>query len=484
MNLSQILSGIDVKKILGNHDFDALGVAYSSKKVVKNGMFVCLSGANFDGHDFVDDALKNGAKVVVSEVSLLHKGITNVVVNNTREALAKISANFWGHPAKRLTTIGITGTKGKTTVACLIKSIIEKTGQKCGMIGTLGMFDGKTLTALENTTPESLDVQRSLFEMAQNGCSHVVIEATSLGLKHHRLDGFTFDYGVFTNFSKDHIGTNEHSDMDDYIASKSLLFKKCKIGLINQDDIHHKTIVNGCTCEIKTFGTSESSNIFASDMKLVRNNDILGSFAKIRGEANFEIDIPIPGKFNVYNALAAISVCKLLKIDDQKIIDGIKNLKVKGRTELVKTPFDFTLMIDFAHNAVSIQNILSTLREYNPNRLIILFGAGGGRSKTRRYEVGEICGNLADFSIITSDNSRFENVLDIIEDIKIGMHKTKGEYIAIPDRKEAIRYAITHARKGDIVVLAGKGHEDYQEISGVKHPFDERIVIKEIINSL
>ena len=380
--------------------------------------------------------------------------------------------------------IGITGTKGKTTTAFMLRSMLEAAGRKTGVIGTIGVLYGDRLFQTENTTPESYEVQKYLREMADAGCAACVMEVSSIGLRDRRVAGFTFDLGLFTNFSEDHIGGVEHRDMAEYMACKSLLFRMCRTGVINIDDASWQGIVQGHTCALTTYGYGETADLVAHGAELVTTPSFLGVRFSVSGRRNFTADVAIPGKFNVYNALCAIAACSLLDVPDAAMQAGLRAVKVKGRMEPVEMPGDFTLLIDYAHNAVSMESMLKTLRAYHPKRLVCMFGAGGNRPKVRRFEMGEASGRLADLSVITADNSRYENVLDIIKDIKAGMHKTNGEYVTIPDRREAIRWCIENARPGDIVVLAGKGHEDYQEIEGVKHPFDERVVIREILASL
>ena len=395
-----------------------------------------------------------------------------------------MSANFFNNPASELITIGITGTKGKTTTSCMIKSIFETAGYKIGLIGTLGIIIGDEKIATNNTTPESYEVQKYFRKMADAGCKAAVVEASSLGLKWHRVDGFEFNYGIFSNFSADHIGKNEHESLEEYLECKSMLFRKCKFALINKDDKNWENVLKNHTCEFNTYGFSKDADFVASDQSLLSKPGFIGVHFKISGKLNTEIDVPIPGAFSVYNAMAAVCICHEIGISEENIKNGIANVKVKGRVEPVDVPGNYTLLIDYAHNAMSMENILSTLREYNPNRLITLFGAGGNRAKARRYEMGEISGKLSDLSVITEDNSRFEDVMDIIEDIKTGINKTTGKYITIPNRREAIKYCIENAQDGDIIVLAGKGHEDYQEIKGIKYHFDEREVIANILKEL
>ncbi len=482
MKLSRLLEEIQSVRIQGTGDPDISDVVYDSRKAVPGCAFVCLKGFETDGHKYAAEAAKKGAAaIVLSDEIPLPESVAVIKTDDTRVALAYMSAAYFGHPAKALKTIALTGTKGKTTTACMIRFILEKGGIKTGTIGTLGMVIGDEIIKTNNTTPESYEIQRAMRLMADSGCKCMVIEASSLGLKWHRTDGQVFDYGVFTNFSHDHIGPAEHESAEEYLACKSLLFRQCKTGIVNCDDPQWESILTNHTCSVETYGFDERAQLRAYDEGLVSRPGYLGVHFSTSGVLELNANVPIPGRFSVYNALAAIAVCRHFDIPEQAIIAGLDEATVKGRVEPVKVPGGYTLLIDYAHNAVSMENVLTTLREYKPNRLITLFGAGGNRPKIRRYEMGEISGKLSDLSVLTADNSRFENVMDIIKDIETGIHKTNGKYIVIPDRREAIRYCMKTAKPGDIVVLAGKGHEDYQEIRGVKHHLDEREVIADIL---
>lgn len=481
MKLEKLLTRLNYTLVSGRADIEISDVIYDSRKACKDCVFVCLKGANLDSHKFAQNAVDSGAvAVVVSEDIEIHNA-TVIKVNDTRKALAFMSAEYFGNPAEELTTIGITGTKGKTTTASMIHSILEKGGYKTGIIGTLGIIIGDELIKTANTTPESYEIQQAMRKMIDKGCKCVVMEASSLGLKWHRTDGFIFDYGVFTNFSHDHIGGDEHASMEEYLECKSMLFRQCTTGIINIDDENAENIIKNHTCSVETYGFSENAQLRASDDELISKPGYLGVRFNVSGKLNMTADVDIPGKFTVYNALSAIAVCMHFNLTKEQIFDGLNEVKVKGRVEPVKIPGNFTLLIDYAHNAVSMENILETLREYHPKRLVTLFGAGGNRPRDRRYEMGEISGKLSDLSVITEDNSRFENVMDIIEDIKVGINKTNGKYVVIPDRTDAIRYCIENAQDGDIIVLAGKGHEDYQDKNGKKTHYDEREVIADII---
>jgi len=309
------------------------------------------------------------------------------------------------------------------------------------------------------------------------------MEVSSQALMLHRTQGFMFDYGIFTNLEPDHIGPNEHTDFEDYMRCKGLLFKQCQIGIVNGDDSHYEAVTEGHTCELETFGLGEHCMLRGENLQLVHKPGELGVAFGVKGLMDFEVEVPTPGRFSVYNALTAIAICRHFGVEEDVIKKALLSAKVKGRIEMVKVSDDFTLLIDYAHNAMALESLLGTLKEYGPTRLVCLFGCGGNRSRQRRFEMGEVSGRLADLTIVTSDNPRFEEPQDIINDIKTGMEKTDGEYVEICDRKEAIAYAIEHGQPGDIIVLAGKGHEDYQEIKGVKYPMDERVLIEEILES-
>lgn len=466
-------------------DAEITDIVYDSRNAKPGCLFVCLRGASSDGHQYAGKAVEAGAAAVVAEEPVelpAGKEVPVVLVPDTKAALAVLSARFFGNPAgKDIKVIGITGTKGKTTTAHMIRSILEAAGHKTGIIGTIGVTIGGKVIKTENTTPQSYEIQRFLRLMAEEGCEYCVMEASSIGLRDKRVYGFPFEVGVFTNFSEDHIGGVEHKDMREYLESKALLFSMCGTGVMNADDPSLEGILRGHTCEVKTYGFSQGVWLRGQDCRHLSRPGFLGVAFEVSGALNFTAEVDIPGRFNAYNALAAIGCCRALGIPLEAMKQGLSTVKVKGRVEPVSVPGNYTLLLDYAHNGVGMENILTTLREYRPNRLICMFGAGGNRPKVRRYEMGEVSGRLADLSVLTADNSRFENVLDIIADIKVGMEKSGGNYIEIPDRREAIRWCLENARDGDIVVLAGKGHEDYQEIDGKKYPFDERVVIRELL---
>ena len=482
MKLDRLLQKITYTCVQGNTNTEISSVIYDSRKVTDGSLFICIKGAVSDGHRFIPMAIEKGAVALVVEDDVsVPENITVIKVENSRKAMAYISAEYFGNPTDKLKVIGITGTKGKTTTTYLVKSILENAGHKCGLIGTIEIIIGDKIIKASHTTPESYMLQQYLREMADCGCDCVVMEVSSQGLMLDRTAGIMFEIGIFTNIEPDHISPTEHKDFNDYLYCKSLLFRQCRHGIVNIDDKHADYIIRQATCDISTYGFSENADFHAKNMQLFTQKGVLGVKYDVDGKEEMSVEIDLPGKFSVYNSLTAIAICYYFHIDKETILKALKYAKVKGRIEMIKVSDDFTLMIDYAHNAMALESLLTTLRAYHPQRLVCLFGCGGNRSKDRRFSMGEVSGKLADLSVITSDNPREEDPLAIIDDILIGMHKTNGEYVTIPDRRKAIEWVIRNAQKDDIIVLAGKGHEDYQEINDVKYPLDERVVIAEIL---
>ena len=425
---------------------------------------------------------KKGRQLLVVEEPVdVPEEVTVIQVRDSRYALAVLSAAWFGYPAEHLKVIGITGTKGKTTTTYMVKSILENAGYQVGLIGTIETVIGEKKIPSVNTTPESYLVQKYFREMADAGCTCVVMEVSSQAIMMKRTAGFTFEIGIFTNIEPDHIGPNEHGSFEEYLSYKSQLLQQCRIGIVNRDDPHFEQMIEGHTCRLETYGFSKEADLRAEEARLVSRPGYLGISYQLEGLMHFPVEIDAPGKFSIYNSLTAIAICRHFKVSEENIKKALKEAKVKGRIEMVKVSDAFTLMIDYAHNAMALESLLTTLREYHPHRLVCLFGCGGNRSRLRRYEMGEVSGRLADLTIITSDNPRDEEPQAIIDDIKMGIAKTEGKYVEIVDRKEAIAYAIHHGEPGDIIILAGKGHEDYQEIRGKKYPMDERVLIREIL---
>lgn len=482
MKLSKLLERLDYTIISGPKNPDIADITNDSRKVGEDSLFFCIRGAVSDGHAYAGQAAQSkAAALIVEEPVDVPDTVTVVRVENTRLAMAVIASAWYGYPADTLKVIGVTGTKGKTTTVYMIKALLEKAGYKAGLIGTIETIIGDVHIPSANTTPESLLIQSYFARMLEEGCTVCVMEVSSQALKLDRTAGFTFEYGLFTNLSPDHIGQNEHASFEEYMECKSRLFRQCRTGIFNLDDRNLEGIMKGHICAVETFGSDPGADLRASDETLISGPGWLGVQYHISGKRTMDIRLDMPGLFNVYNSLGAIAVCRHFDVTDQQIKETMGSFKVKGRIEMVKVSDRFTLMIDYAHNAVALESLLSTLREYKPKRLVCLFGCGGNRSKLRRFEMGEVSGKMADLTIITSDNPRYEKPEDIIQDILTGISKTDGKYVTIPDRREAIAWAIHHAEDGDVIVLAGKGHEDYQEIEGKKYPMDERVIISDIL---
>ena len=489
MELKKILLGLEGIKAKGNVDLEIKGIEKNSKEVKEGYMFIAIKGFSTDGHQFVESAIESGAKCVMLQEGCELKSlnipddITVLVVKDTRQALAICSSNFYGNPSAQLKLIGVTGTKGKTTTTFMIKEILEKAGKKVGLIGTIATYiNGKKIKDSDRTTPESLELQQLFRQMVDEGVEVCVMEVSSQSLKLHRVDGCQFDIVLFTNFSEDHISEREHPDMQDYFNSKLKLFEMCKTGIVNADDLHAAKIPRLFPeSNIVTYGIDNFANVLAKDITIT--NSYVDFRVKIT-DRNERVRTGIPGRFSVYNSLAAICVAQKFGIDSEIIKQALEEVRVPGRSELVDNKLELTIMIDYAHSPESLQNILQAAKSYTRGRVISLFGCGGDRDSGKRAVMGEISGKIADYTIITSDNPRTEDPQKIVNQIEEGIKKTKGKYEVIVDRIEAIKKAINMANKRDIIILAGKGHEPYQEINGVKYPFDERIIVKDIVNEM
>ena len=489
MKLKQMLVGLEGLKVKGNLDIDIKGIEKNSKEVKEGYLFVAIKGFTVDGHEFVNDAVKLGATAIMIEEGCdlksikVPEGVTVVMAKNTREALAITACNFYGNPSKKFKLIGVTGTKGKTTTTFMIKEILEKAGKKVGLIGTIATYiNGKKLNDSDRTTPESLELQKIFAKMVEEKVEVVVMEVSSQSLKLHRVDGCEFDYVLFTNFSEDHISPNEHPDMEDYFNSKLKLFKMCTTGIVNTDDLHGARIPKLFPkSNITTYGIDNFANVLAKDITVT--NSYVDFRVKIT-DRNERVKTRIPGRFSVYNSLAAICVAQKFGITSEIVKQALEEIRVPGRSELVDNKLEIPIMIDYAHSPESLQNILQAVKSYTRGKVICVFGCGGDRDSGKRAIMGEISGKIADYTFITSDNPRTEDPQKIVDQIEEGMKKTNGKYSVVVDRTEAIKQAIKMATKRDIIVLAGKGHEPYQEINGVKHPYDERIIVKELIEKI
>ena len=485
MELTKILNGISYKS-KGNVDIEIKSIEDNSKKVKPGSMFFAIKGFEFDGNEFIEEAVANGAIAIVLDVNANIKGlnipenVTIILTADARSALAIAACNFFGNPSKYFTLIGVTGTKGKTTTTYMIKAILEKMGKKVGLIGTIYNYIGEECLGLsDRTTPGSIELQKMFYQMARAKVDVVVMEVSSQSLKYNRVLGCDFDIGVFTNFYKDHISTKEHTDMDDYFNSKLKLFSMCKKGYTNADDFKSfKLMKESKNCEFKTYGIDNTTDLLAKDITITNAN--VDYKVKI-GTRNERIKVNIPGRFSVYNSLAAISVCMGLGATIEHIKETLETIAVPGRSEMVPNDKELAIMIDYAHTPDSLENILLAVKTYTKGRVICVFGCGGDRDEGKRPLMGEKAGRIADFTVVTTDNPRTEEPEKIIEDIKVGINKTKGKYKVIVDRKEAIKEAVAMMNKKDILVIAGKGHEMYQEVNGEKLPFDEKELVKEFV---
>ena len=491
MLLKQLLKNLDYTLVQGCLNTEVTDIYYDSRKVTPGGLFVCIVGTQRDSHDYAADVAAKGAAVLAiqhdlpAEVLAALPDVTVVKFESTRYAMALLSTAYFGRPALEMTMVGVTGTKGKTTTTHMIKAVLEAAGHKVGMVGTNGVYYPGHHYDLNNTTPESYELQKILRQLADAGCDACVMEVSSQGVMMDRVAGIHYKVGVFTNLYPDHIGPGEHSSFEEYRSWKGKLFQRCDVGVVNADDPNTEALLEGHTCKLVTYGIhAPKVDYRASEQyRLLRNKEMLGvEFTLTEPDGHtLDVQVGMPGLFSIYNALATIGVGKVLGLADAPIHEGLKKALVKGRVELVPISPKFTILIDYAHTESATESLIETLREYNPNRLVVVFGCGGNRSKLRRYGMGEVCAKLADFSILTEDNNRFEKVEDIIADIKTGMAKGNpdAKYVEIPDRLDALHYAIDHAQEGDLIAVIGKGHEAYRDREGVKTPFLERELIEE-----
>ena len=479
MQLKELLKEIQYELLNGTLDIEVSQIDYDSRQVVEGSLFVCIPGAKVDGHTFIEQVINKGAKVIVVEKDVPYQeGVTYIQVEDARYALALLSCAFFDHPSRKMCVIGITGTKGKTTTSYMMESILKNANKKVGIIGTIGSLINGQLKKTKNTTPESFELQRLMNEMVEAGCEYCVMEVSSQGLMLNRVAGIEFDFGIFTNLSPDHIGENEHRDFNHYMSCKKKLFEMCRVGIFNKDDGHFEDMTKDCQCEVYTYSINNPSDLQASDIELYKGQGTLGVEFQTHGMLNATFHTNIPGRFSVYNSLVAIMVCHLVDIEETYIQTALKQVRVRGRVEIVPTPNDYTVLIDYAHNALSFQSILETISEYKPHHMICVYGAGGHRDHKRRYEAGEIVAKFNAFSVLTADNPRGEKIKDICDYIIEGVNRYNGDYIVIEDREEAIHYALSHAQSGDVILCLGKGHEDYQILDKEPLPFSEKEIIE------
>ncbi len=457
-------------------DMEISDIAYDSRKAGDGIVFVCLKGAFANGHKYAMSAYEKGSRVFVcSEKIEVGEGSTVIEVEDTRAALAQMSCNFFRHPSKEISVIGITGTKGKTTVAHIVKNVLDSSGITTGIIGTVGASYKDVVLPTVNTTPESYELQKMFRQMADNGCKAVAIEVSSLGLKAHRTDGINFAVGIFTNLYPDHIGTNEHESFEEYAYWKTQLFPLCSCAIVNTDDPFAPVIIQNCKGEVITYSETKASDYkLLSSQKLKFNNKLGMSFDCLCKDKKQSYKISLPGEINALNALVALAVADRFNVSQEDKLKGLSTVFVKGRGEVLETDSDFSVIIDYAHNGISLKSIIDTAKAYEHNRIITVFGSVGGRTECRRQELGSVSGALSDLSIITSDDPNFEDPQSICLEIAKSCEAQNGKYIIIPDRAEAIEYAVMNAQKGDIIILAGKGHEQSMKICGENIPFSEK----------
>lgn len=487
MKLKNILNNVNYEIIKGSINIEINGIEDDSRLIKDKYLFISIFGFNVNGHNYIKDAITNGASCIIicEDIKDIDEiDVCVIKVDNTNDIESILAMNFYNNPQDKLVKIGITGTKGKTTTSFMIKNILQKGGYNCGVIGTTGIYIGNKYISSVNTTPKILDIVKYMSMMVSNNIKYLVMEVSSQALKYGRVNGIIFDYGIFTNLTRDHIGFGEHDSIEDYIDSKAKLFRQCKTGIFNIDDKYFYEMIRKSNCSINTYGYNDKADLRVVNLELLRDGNFVGIKMDIDGVIKDCFKVSSIGKFSSYNAMAAILTCKMIGIDIKYMQEALSDFYVKGRVEPVYVSDDFTLLIDYAHNGISTKSILSAIREYNPRRIVTIFGCGGNRSHDRRYEMGEMAGYYSDFCIITEDNNRYEEFDDIAKDILVGMNKTDCKYKVISDRKDAIKYAIVNGRPGDIIMLIGKGHEDYKEIKGVRYPFDERVVIKEILDEI
>lgn len=495
MNLNKILKNTEIKNYINIHnmndiDIDITNISSDSRNIKQNGLFFAINGYNKNGTEFINSAIDNGATAVVVEENVdldkinTSKKVPIISIANIRNALAVASCNLYDNPSKKLKVIGVTGTKGKTTSTFMIKSILEAHGLKVGLIGSIAIYIGdKQLEVTDRTTPESYKIQETLAKMVDENVDVAILEVSSQAMKLDRVTGCDFDIALFTNLTEDHISPREHSDMNDYFNAKLELMKLSPNLVVNLDNDYTSKIPKLFPNKnVTTFGMlSKHYDFFAKDLK--PENSCINFTLSVNGKDE-PVCVSIPGEYMVYNALGAIAVASHFNINADEIRFALKTVRVFGRSELVTNRLGLTIMIDYAHTPSSLESILKTVKPYTKGKVICTWGVGGDRDKTKRPIMGEISGNLADFTILTSDQVRTENPMSILQDIEVGLKKSGGEYILILNRTEAIRYALSIATKDDIIVLPGLGNDLYIEYMGVKYPYDERIIIHDIIEEM
>ena len=479
MTLSELLKDINIKKIDGGGSMKISGIACDSRKVKPGNVFVCITGYETDGHKYAKSAVENGAVAVVAEHDLPTVDVPCVIVDNTRKAMSEMAATFYDYPYKKFKLIGITGTNGKTTTTYLIKSILEHLGKKVGLIGTNQNMIGDMIMETSRTTPDSLELMQLFDMIASHNVDYVVMEVSSHALALDRVTACTFDVGAFTNITQDHL--DFHKTMEEYLAAKSILFNICNTGVVNKDDARSEYLIENARCRnMITYGINQDCDLKASN--IILNEDGV-KFDINYGGMEEHVDLPIPGEFSVYNALTAIGCCMAENIPLDLAVDGLHSAKgVKGRIEIVRTPgTNYTVIIDYAHTPDGLLNVINAIRGFAKGRIVTLFGCGGDRDASKRPIMGKIAGELSDFCIVTSDNPRTEDPEKIIKQVVEGVKQTDCDYEVITNRFSAIEYALDHAKKNDIILLAGKGHETYQVLGKDTIKFDEREIVQKLL---
>ncbi len=490
MLLNKLISKVDVIKQVGDLNLDITNINSDSRKITEGGLFVAINGFSKDGIEFVPDSIKNGAWAVIVEPtvdvdSLDFDDVTIIQVQNTRKALAQISCEFYDNPSKKLKLIGVTGTKGKTTSTFMIKSILEAHGLNVGLIGSIAIYiKGKQIEITDRTTPEAYDIQKNLAKMVEENVDVAIVETSSQAMKLYRVYGCDFDVALFTNLSEDHISPKEHPDMEDYFNCKLSLLREAKNCVINNDDAKVSTIPSLLPDKnIKSFAIKNDAD-FRIDEKSMTITDSFIDFSILYNGKYEQIEASIPGEFSVYNAAGSIAVSSFFDVTADEIRSALKDLKVLGRSELVPNRLGLTIMIDYAHTPSSLESILTAVKSYAKGRIICAWGVGGDRDTAKRPVMGEISGRLADFTVLMSDQVRTEDPLKILKEIEVGIIPTGKPYKIIVDRTEGIRYAISIAKPGDIIVIPGLGNDLYLERNGVKYPYNEREVIHDLIEEM
>ncbi|MDY5627925.1 MAG: UDP-N-acetylmuramoyl-L-alanyl-D-glutamate--2,6-diaminopimelate ligase [Clostridia bacterium] len=477
MKLTDLIKDLKPVKINGKSDIGINKIEYDSRKVTQNDVFVAVRGYKTDGHNYIEQAIKNGAAAVIAEEHTENIKVCEIITDNTRKALSLVSAAYYGYPSKKMKLIGITGTNGKTTTTYLVKSILEFAGYKVGLIGTNQNMIGSKVIPTERTTPESLELQKLFADMVAEGAEYCVMEVSSHSLCLDRVYANPFYIGAFTNLTQDHL--DFHKTMEEYAKAKSILFTMCERAVVNADDKYVNAIIENADCKVVKYGINKKSDILAKNIKY-NQRGVLFEVETPFGSENIRLDIP--GEFSVYNALCAIGICQGTGVGISDIAKALILAKgVKGRAEVLSTPTDYTVMIDYAHTPDGLENIIGTVKVFCRGRVITVFGCGGDRDATKRPKMGKIAGDLSDFCVVTSDNPRTEDPDAIIKDILSGMTDVKAEYVAICDRTEAIEYAMRNAKENDIIILAGKGHETYQILKDKTIHYDEREIVRDIL---